>query len=101
MYTVKVLPEFTWWLDSLRDDTTRRRLARRLEKAQPGNLGDVKAVGEGVSEMREFFGPGWRMYYTLQGSTLVVMLGGGDKSTQTADIAQAIALANDLEGTAP
>jgi len=51
--------------------------------------------------MREFFGPGWRMYYTLQGSTLVVMLGGGDKSTQTADIAQAIALANDLEGTAP
>jgi len=45
MYTVKVLPEFTWWLDSLRDDTTRRRLARRLEKAQRGNLGDVKAVG--------------------------------------------------------
>jgi putative addiction module killer protein len=76
---------------------TRVRLARRLDKAQRGNLGDVKPVGEGVFEMREFFGPGWRMYYVQRGETLIVMLGGGDKSSQAADIKKAIALAARLE----
>ena len=76
---------------------TRRRLGRRLEKAQRGSLGDVKPVGEGVWEMREFFGPGWRMYFVQRGAVLIVMLGGGDKSTQAADIARAIALAGTLE----
>ena len=65
----------------------------RLRKAQLGNLGDVKPVGEGVWEMREFFGPGWRMYYVKRGSVLIVMLGGGDKSSQSADIAKAVKLA--------
>jgi len=60
-------------------------------------LGDVKPVGEGVNEMREDFGPGWRMYYIQRGTTLIVMLGGGDKSTQKVDIAKAIALAATLE----
>jgi putative addiction module killer protein len=63
MYIVKTLPEFDAWLDGLKDRTTRLRLARRLDKAQRGNLGDVKPLGNGVFEMREFFGPGWRMYY--------------------------------------
>lgn len=76
---------------------TRRRLARRLEKAQAGNLGDVKPVGESVFEMREHFGPGWRMYYVQRGAALIVMLGGGDKSTQAADIAKAITLAATVE----
>ena len=76
---------------------THRRLARRLEKAQKGNLGDVKPVGDGVFEMREHFGPGWRMYYVQHGTVLIVMLGGGDKATQTADIAKAIRLAATLE----
>lgn len=76
---------------------TRLRLARRLEKVQRGNLGDVKQVGEGVWEMREFFGPGWRMYYVRRDEVLIVMLGGGDKSTQAADIAKAIELATMLE----
>lgn len=76
---------------------TRLRLARRLDKAQRGNLGDVKPVGEGVFEMREFFGPGWRMYYVQRGETLIVMLGGGDKSTQSTDIAKALELAKTLE----
>ena len=76
---------------------TRRRLARRLEKAQSGNLGDVKPVGDGVFEMREHFGPGWRMYYAQRGEVLVVMLGGGDKATQPTDIAKAIKLATLLE----
>ncbi|MBH2019526.1 MAG: type II toxin-antitoxin system RelE/ParE family toxin [Burkholderiales bacterium] len=82
MYTVKPLPEFTDWLDSLKDRMTQRRLARRLEKTIKGNLGDVKPVGEGVFEMREFFGPGWRMYYVERSGALIIMLGGGDKSTQ-------------------
>jgi putative addiction module killer protein len=97
MYTIKQTPEFAIWLSKLKDGMTRRRLARRLEKAQNGNLGDVKPVGEGVYEMREFFGPGWRMYYIVSRETLVVMLGGGDKSTQSADVAAAIELSKTLE----
>ena len=81
----------------MRDGATRIRLARRLDKAQRGNLGDVKPVGDGVFEMREFFGPGWRLYYTARGGTLIVMLGGGAKRTQGADIAAAKALAETLE----
>ena len=72
-------------------------MIRRLERAANGNLGDVKPVGEGVFEMREFFGPGWRMYYTRRSEILIVMLGGGDKTTQYRDIERAIALANTLE----
>ncbi len=97
MYTIYQLPEFDAWLSGIKDGMTRRRLGRRLEKAQRGSLGDVKPVGEGVWEMREFFGPGWRMYYVQRGAVLIVMLGGGDKSTQAADIARAIALAGTLE----
>lgn len=84
-------------MNGLRDGMTHRRLARRLEKAQKGNLGDVKSVGNGVFEMREHFGPGWRMYYVQRGQVLIVMLGGGEKSTQAADIAKAIKLAALLE----
>jgi len=96
MFTVKTLPEFDSWLAGIKDGLTQKRLARRLEKVQKGALGDVKPVGTGVYEMREDFGPGWRMYYAKQGSLLIIMLGGGDKSTQTADIARAIKLASQL-----
>lgn len=65
------------------------RLGVRLDKAQRGILGDVKPVGDGVFEMREFFGPGWRMYYVQLGTVLIVMLGWGDKSSQDSDIAAA------------
>lgn len=68
-----------------------------MRKATLGNLGDIRTVGEGVFEMREHFGPDWRMYYIKRGTTLIVMLGGGDKSTQSADIAKAIKLAASLE----
>lgn len=98
MFTVKTTPEFVRWLAGLKDRMMQRRLARRLEKAQEGNLGDVKPVGEGVMEMREFFGPGWRMYYVERDGAIVVMLGGGDKSSQQSDIAAAIALAAALGG---
>ncbi|ADO00813.1 toxin, RelE family [Citrifermentans bemidjiense Bem] len=97
MYIVKTLPEFDAWLNGVKDRTTRLRLARRLDKVQRGNLGDVKPVGRGVFEMREFFGSGWRMYYVERDKVLIVMLGGGDKSTQTADIAIALERADRLE----
>lgn len=97
MYSVIETEHFVQWVDSLRDLPTRIRLRRRLGKATRGNLGDVKPVGDGVWEMREFFGPGWRMYYIKQGSTIVVMLGGGDKSSQEHDIQRAKALAQELK----
>ena len=74
----------------------RIRPTRRLEKVQRGLLGDVASVGEGVSEMREFFGPGWRMYFVERDGMLIVMIGGGDKSTQSEDIARAIALSRTI-----
>lgn len=97
MFSIKQLPEFTRWLSGLKDGVTVLRLAKRLDKAQRGMLGDVKPVGEGVFEMREHFGPGWRMYYVQRGAVLIVMLGGGEKSTQAADIAKAVKLAATLE----
>lgn len=97
MFTIHRMPEFDAWFSGLRDGLTQRRLVARLRKASLGNLGDVKPVGAGVWEMREFFGPGWRMYYVQRGSVVIVMLGGGDKSTQQADIAAAQMLAATLE----
>ena len=97
MYIVKTLPEFDTWLEGLKDRTTHLRLARRLDKVQRGALGDVNSVGGGVFEMREHFGPGWRMYYIQRSNVLIVMLGGGDKSSQTSDITTAIARAATLE----
>jgi putative addiction module killer protein len=97
VYTLKRLPTFRDWLDGIKDTHTRIRLNKRLDKAQRGLLGDVAPVGEGVFEMREFFGPGWRMYFVQQGDVLLVMLGGGDKATQRADIVAAIALSKTIE----
>lgn len=96
MFRVRLTPEFQEWLSSLRDAPTRIRLARRLDKAQRGLLGNVAPVGEGVFEMREFFGPGWRMYYTERDGLLIVMLAGGDKSSQRQDIVRAIMLAKTI-----
>jgi putative addiction module killer protein len=97
MFTVRRTEDFSAWLDGLKDGKTRARLIRRLQKAEHGNLGDVAPVGGGVMEMREFFGPGWRMYYVQRGEVLIVMLGGGDKATQSRDIAAAQRLAATLE----
>ena len=63
MYIIKRTSEFDAWLSSIKDNVTRIRLARRLDRAQRGNLGDVKPVGKGIVEMREHFGAGWRMYF--------------------------------------
>ena len=97
MITVRTLPQFDAWLAGLRDGPTQRRLVARLRRAQLGTLGDVKPVGAGVYEMREHFGPGWRMYYARRGAQIIVMLGGGEKSSQAKDIARALKLAALLE----
>ncbi len=97
MYSIKRTNEFNDWLNDIRDGLTQRRLVKRLRKVTLGNLGDIVHVGEGVFEMREHFGPGWRMYYIQRGAVLIVMLGGGDKSTQAADIAKAVKLAATIE----
>jgi putative addiction module killer protein len=72
---------------------TRVRLIRRLDRTKQGLLSDVQPMGEGVYKMREHFGAGWRMYYIQHGRVVIVMLGGGTKSTQSKDIKQAIAIA--------
>ena len=97
MLKVVLTDAFERWLDGLRDPSIRRRLVLRLRKASLGHLGDVKPVAQDVYEMREFFGPGWRMYYARRGDVLIVMLGGGTKSTQTRDIEKAIAMAEMIE----
>lgn len=97
MIIIKRTPEFEKWINGIRNNVTRIRLERRLDKVERGNFGDVKSVGDEVWEMREFFGAGWRMYYIQRGDVIIVMLGGGDKSTQQTDIAKAIALSKLME----
>lgn len=97
VYQVRQTDRFREWLAGVDDRLTRIRLGRRLEKVQRGSLGDVAPVGEGVFELREDFGPGWRMYFVRRGRVLIVMLGGGTKRTQGRDIAAAKRLAAKLE----
>lgn len=96
MIEVRQTEQFTDWLKGLKDRTARVRISARLVRAETGNLGDVKPVGEGVSEMRLTYGPGYRLYFVQRGQTLIVMLGGGDKGTQGKDIKAAKALAAEV-----
>ena len=84
------------WLDGLRDIRARARVLARVERLILGNPGDVRAVGEGVSELRIDYGPGYRVYYKLHRRELLVLLAGGDKRTQAKDIGIALRLARDL-----
>ena len=97
MIEVRQTTRFATWLAGLRDERARARILKRLDRAQGGNLGDVAPVGEGVSEMRIFYGPGYRVYFVRRGSELIVLLCGGDKSTQDADLQEAKALAREIE----
>lgn len=90
---VRLLEEFADWLSSLRDGRARVKITARLTRLSLGNPGDVAPIGEGVSEMRIDFGPGYRVYFLQHGKTLAVVLGGGDKSTQAGDIKKALKLA--------
>jgi putative addiction module killer protein len=80
---------FTEWLDGLRDGLTQKRILARITRLEQGNYGDCKPVGEGVSELRLFFGSGYRVYFGEHRNDFVVLLCGGDKSSQDKDIAQA------------
>lgn len=97
MPTVRKTHEFERWLRDLRDQRARARILLRLDRLELGNPGDVAPVGEGVSELRIHYGPGYRVYFVERGATLIVLLCGGDKSSQAADIAAAKRLARDLE----
>ena len=97
MLNIKQTEAFRIWLAAIKGGPSQRRLLARLRKASFGLMGDVQPVGEGVMEMREHFGPGWRMYFTQRGQQIIVMLGGGSKSSQQADMRAAIRLAKELE----
>jgi putative addiction module killer protein len=84
------------WFARLRDHEARARILSRIRRLLLGNPGDVKPVGEGISEMRIDYGPGYRVYFTRRGSSLIILLAGGDKSTQARDIESAKHLARNL-----
>ena len=96
MIEVRETRAFTAWLSSLRDRRAVARIAVRLARYADGNPGDVQSVGEGVSELRIDYGPGYRVYVKTVGEALVFVLGGGDKGTQAVDIKRAKALAKEL-----
>ncbi len=89
--------EFDSWLADLKDKLARARIAHRIRSAEHGNFGDCDPVGEGVSEMRIHFGPGYRVYFTRRGEVLYLLLLGGDKSSQKRDIKRAIEMARVLD----
>ena len=96
MFEIRKTKTFAKWLDGLRDMRARARVQVRIERLGTGNVGDAKSVGEGVSEMRIDCGPGYRVYFTKRGSEVIVLLAGGDKRTQDADIRTALRLARSL-----
>jgi putative addiction module killer protein len=93
MFSVRPLPEFTAWLDGLKDLKVRGAVVERIKRLSFGLLGDFKAIGDGVIELRIDLGAGWRLYYTQFGAQIVVLLAGGSKRTQKKDIKRAKALA--------
>lgn len=97
MYTLRLTQEFQDWLDALKDLRAQMRIVARLRLAEAGSLGDWKTVGGEVSEMRVDVGPGYRLYFTRRGNLLIIMLAGGDKSTQRRDIRRAQQILKELE----
>jgi putative addiction module killer protein len=96
MTEIRKTDPYAKWIDGLRDIHARARILARVERLATGNPGDVKPVGEGVSELRINYGPGYRVYYTQRGRELVILFAGGDKSTQARDIKTALRLARNL-----
>jgi putative addiction module killer protein len=96
MRTVLTTEVFDSWFAALRDAQAAARIKVRISRAELGNLGDCQPVGEGVSKMRIHYGPGYRLYFIERGMELVILLAGGDKSTQSRDIRTALHLARQL-----
>jgi putative addiction module killer protein len=96
MIEIRKTDIFIQWLDNLRDIQARARVQARIERLAGGNPGDVEPVGEGVSELRINYGPGYRVYFKKRGQQLIILLAGGDKSSQSKDIKLALRLARNL-----
>jgi len=96
MIEIRKTEVFAQWLDELRDIQGRARVQARIQRLAAGNPGDVEPVGEGVSELRINYGPGYRVYFKQRGHELIILLAGGDKSTQVKDIRAALRLARNL-----
>jgi putative addiction module killer protein len=96
VFEVRKTDEFDNWLSALADQQAVAKIASRIERLGLGNAGDVKPVGEGISEMRLTYGPGYRIYYKQTDKTIVLILCGGDKSTQDSDIKRAKEIAKQL-----
>jgi len=96
-YHILTTEVFNRWLAGIRDRQAAKAIAQRLDRLVAGNLGDVKPVGRGVSEMRIFAGSGYRLYFTIRDGELVVLLCGGNKSSQSRDIARAQRILSELE----
>ena len=96
MIELRKTETFAKWLDGLEDIHARARILVRIERLAAGNPGDVKPVGEGVSELRIDYGPGYRVYYKKQGRSLVILLAGGDKRTQSRNVKTPLRLARNL-----
>lgn len=94
MLDVRQTETFTRWLTRLRDERARVLIAARIERLAFGHLGDSKPIGEGLSELRIHYGPGYRLYFQRRGKELIILLCGGDKRTQTRDIAAAKIIAS-------
>jgi len=97
MIEVRQTGAFAKWMNALRDPRARAKILARIDRLALGNPGDVEPVGSGVSELRVHYGPGYRVYFVRRGNTLIVLLCGGDKSTQAKDIKSAKTLAESLE----
>ena len=96
MFIVRQTERFAEWMLTLKDRTARLRIAARIRIVEQGSLGDWKAVGDGVNELRVNYGPGYRLSFTRRGNHVILMLAGGDKRTQAADIKLAKAMAAEL-----
>ena len=97
MVEVRQTERFARWLEDLRDLRARARVQARIERLVGGNPGDIKPVGSGVSELRINYGPGYRVYFKQKGSTLIILLAGGDKASQPRDIDEALSLARQIK----
>lgn len=97
MTEIRRLPPFVEFINSLRDERAKAKISARIDRLAIGNAGDVAAIGEGLSELRLHFGPGYRVYFVQRGKVLVILLCGGDKSSQSRDIKRAKQLAQDME----
>ena len=96
MIEIRKTEAYARWLDGLRDMRARSRILVRVERLASGNPGDVRPVGEGVSELRVDYGPGYRVYFKKQKLGIVILLAGGDKRSQAKDIKNALDLARNL-----